>query len=166
MNENGRPQPVFLAELLDEDSVVQFYQDFADIAFSSSGTNIIGQPCSLLKYRTKEDAGWGSDDQLPGVAAGVDNSNKRMRLTGVSDVKADPLIRGEAGMNALGERDGRVDCSMCWTVKRDVFDIPMLIVMNVSLICVSIALTMLIFIYSFFLSSSDEFERLDTPLET
>lgn len=166
MNENGRPQPVFLAELLDEDSVVQFYQDFADIAFSSSGTNIIGQPCSLLKYRTKEDAGWGPDDQLPGVAPGVDNSNKRMRLTGVSDVKADPLIRGEAGMNALGERDGRVDCSMCWTVKRDVFDIPMLIVMNVSLICVSIALTMLIFIYSFFLSSSDEFERLDTPLET
>jgi hypothetical protein len=34
----------------------------------------------------------------------------------------------------LGERDGRVDCTICWTVKRDVFDIPMLIVMNVSLV--------------------------------
>ena len=35
-------------------------------------------------------------------------------------------------MNRLGFRDGKVECSYCWTVKRDVFDIPMLIVMNVS----------------------------------
>ena len=34
-------------------------------------------------------------------------------------------------MNRLGVRDGKVECSYCWTVKRDVFDIPMLIVMNV-----------------------------------
>jgi hypothetical protein len=28
----GRPQPVFLAELLDDDSVVEFYEDFARLA--------------------------------------------------------------------------------------------------------------------------------------
>ena len=119
----GRPQPVFLAELLDEDSVVQFYEDFAELAFGASRTSIIGEPCSLLKYRTKEDPGWGPDDHLT-------DDGKRIKKSGI--VKSDPLIRGEAGMNALGERDGRVECSFCWTTKRDMFDIPMLIVMNVS----------------------------------
>jgi hypothetical protein len=41
-------------------------------------------------------------------------------------------ISGEKGMQNLGFKDGKVDCTYCWTVKRDVFDIPMLIVMNVS----------------------------------
>jgi hypothetical protein len=44
-------------------------------------------------------------------------------------------IAGQEGMNQLGFRDGKVECSYCWTVKRDVFDIPMLIVMNVSFVC-------------------------------
>jgi len=43
-------------------------------------------------------------------------------------------ISGEKGMQKLGSADGKVDCTYCWTVKRDVFDIPMLIVMNVSTI--------------------------------
>ena len=40
-------------------------------------------------------------------------------------------IDEEHGIGRL-ERDGKMDCTYCWTVKRDVFDIPMLIVMNVS----------------------------------
>ncbi|KAK5133873.1 hypothetical protein LTR08_007204 [Meristemomyces frigidus] len=118
----GRPQPVFLAELLDEDSVVTFYDDFAELAFGASRTSIIGAECSLLKYRSKEDPGWGPNDHLP------DDSGRPSKIA--RDNKNEPLISGEAGMNALGERDGRVACSMCWTVKRDLFDIPMLIVMN------------------------------------
>ncbi|KAF7185205.1 Transcription activator of gluconeogenesis [Pseudocercospora fuligena] len=117
----GRPQPVFLAELMDEDSVVQFYEDFSELAFGASRTSIMEAPCSLLKYRTKEDPGWGPSDH-------VTDDGKRVKKHG--DHKSEPLIRGEAGMHALGERDGRVECQMCWTVKRDVFDIPMLIVMN------------------------------------
>lgn len=121
--DTGRPQPVFLAELMDEESVVQFYEDFAELAFGASKTSIIGAPCSLLKYRTKDDPGWGPNDHLA-------DDGKRIKKSG--EVKTESVIRGEAGMNALGERDGRVSCQMCWTVKRDVFDIPMLIVMNVS----------------------------------
>lgn len=121
--DSGRPQPVFLAELMDEESVVQFYEDFAELAFGASKTSIIGAPCSLLKYRTKEDPGWGPNDHLA-------DDGKRIKKSG--DVKTESVIRGAEGMNALGERDGRVSCQMCWTVKRDVFDIPMLIVMNVS----------------------------------
>jgi len=135
----GRPQPVFLAELLDEDSVVQFYEDFAELAFGASRTSVIGSSCSLVKYRTKEDPGWGPNDHLADNDADDDDGSKRNNkkprdaaAAAVGSKQESSLIRGEAGMNALGERDGRVDCSMCWTVKRDVFDIPMLIVMNVS----------------------------------
>ncbi|TKA26852.1 hypothetical protein B0A50_04298 [Salinomyces thailandicus] len=116
--DTSRPQPVFLAELLDEDSVVTFYEDFAELAFGASRTSIIGAPSSLLKYKTKDEPGWGPNDHL------ADEGKREGR-----GIKQEGLIRGE-GMSSLGERDGRVECSMCWTVKRDVFDIPMLIVMN------------------------------------
>lgn len=118
----GRPQPVFLAEIMDEDSVVQFYEDFAELAFGASRASIIGSTVSLLKYKTKEDPGWGVGD--------FGDDSKKRPSTG--EIKLEPLMKGEAGTKALGDRDGRVECSMCWTVKRDVFDIPMSIVMNVS----------------------------------
>jgi hypothetical protein len=117
----GRPQPVFLAELMDEDSVVEFYEDFAELAFGASRTSII-KTCSLLKYKTKRDLGWEADDS--------NDDEKGAKRTASGETKRE--AKSKDGMHALGERDGRVDCAMCWTVKRDVFDIPMLIVMNVS----------------------------------
>lgn len=116
------PQPVFLAELLDDDSVVEFYDDFARLAFGDSRGSVM-TTCKLLKYKTREDM-----DQAQGQADGSPNTgpqkwNNHLRKGGIA---------GEAGMNQLGFKDGKVECSYCWTVKRDVFDIPMLIVMNVS----------------------------------
>ncbi|CAI7606444.1 unnamed protein product [Penicillium manginii] len=114
-NTGGRPQPVFLAELLDDDSVVEFYEDFARLAFGDSRGSVM-TGCKLLKYKTKDDM----------EAAQQDDGkwgNGHLRKGGIA---------GEAGMNKLGFKDGKVECAYCWTVKRDVFDIPMLIVMNVS----------------------------------
>lgn len=111
----GRPQPVFLAELMDEDSVVQFYEDFAELAFGASRASIIGRTVSLLKYKTKEDVGWGAADFN-------DDGKRQERLSG-GDGKMD-FMKSEAGTKALGDRDGCVKCSMCWTIKRDTFDIP------------------------------------------
>ena len=118
------PQPVFLAELLDENSIVEFYEDFAELAFGASRSSIIGARVSLLKYKTKDDPGWTPEDRYT-------QDGKRVKKQG--DVKAESLMKGAEGMNALGEKDGRVEAVMCWTVKRDVFDIPMLFVMNVSI---------------------------------
>ncbi|KAB8268058.1 transcription activator of gluconeogenesis acuK [Aspergillus minisclerotigenes] len=108
----GRPQPVFLAELLDDDSVVEFYEDFARLAFGDSRGSVM-TTCKLLKYKTKEDMENQSDDNQ--------RWNSHLRKGGIAS---------EAGMNQLGFKDGKVECAYCWTVKRDVFDIPMLIVMN------------------------------------
>ncbi|PKY06052.1 hypothetical protein P168DRAFT_296325 [Aspergillus campestris IBT 28561] len=111
-NAPGRPQPVFLAELLDDDSVVDFYEDFARLAFGDSRGSVM-TTCKLLKYKTKEDMEVQSDDHQ--------RWNSHLRKGGIAS---------EAGMNQLGFKDGKVECAYCWTVKRDVFDIPMLIVMN------------------------------------
>ena len=128
----SRPQPVFLAELLDDESVVNFYEDFARLAFGDSRGSARGHS-TLLKYRTK--------DQFPlqptSEAESGDHASTAGRGNGVPSHKH--AYRQHAGgaprrVENLGVTDGKVECAYCWSVKRDVFDIPMLIVMNVSLI--------------------------------
>lgn len=115
--DDSRPQPVFLAELLDDDSVITFYEDFARLAFGDSRGSVTRQ-CNLLKYKTAAD-----------YAAEADSTRNEM---GGPRPPRTSYGGGPLSMNQLGENDGKVECSYCWTVKRDVFDIPMLIVMNVS----------------------------------
>lgn len=122
----GRSQPVFLAELLDDDSVIAFYEDFARLAFGDSRGSVTTR-CKLLKYQTKESTHESPEAKENGKTKGLDNG----AIGGLSHRLRE--IDGEHGIGRL-ERDGKMDCSYCWTVKRDVFDIPMLIVMNVSLL--------------------------------
>jgi hypothetical protein len=117
-------QPVFLAELMDAESVVEFYGDFAEIAFGASRSSVVGETCTLLKYRTK-------DDSHANSLGHVNDDHHARRPS--ANVKSDHHIKGESGMKALGGKEGRIDCSLCWTVKRDTFNMPLLIVLNVSL---------------------------------
>ena len=135
-------QPVFLAELLDDESVVTFYEDFARLAFGDSRGSVMGR-AKLLKYQTQEDqiasnlkreadAQRGKEaNVVPTGDAGRSIARPpSMPARKSTDLKKDG-IAGEKGMQRLGSVDGKVECTFCWTVKRDVFDIPMLIVMNV-----------------------------------
>ncbi|KIW99044.1 uncharacterized protein Z519_00707 [Cladophialophora bantiana CBS 173.52] len=136
--ENGekRPQPVFLAELLDDESVVQFYEDFARLAFGDSRGSVCGR-AKLLKYRTKDDE-LAQNLNVEAEARTEDGRQGQPELRRQDSRRQHEMkrerdgISGEKGMQKLGSADGKVDCTYCWTVKRDVFDIPMLIVMNVS----------------------------------
>ncbi|KUJ12496.1 uncharacterized protein LY89DRAFT_593120 [Mollisia scopiformis] len=123
----GRPQPVFLAELLDDDSVIEFYEDFARLAFADTRGSVTTR-CRLLKYQTKD-----GESQSPEQKQEEINRNKKREVSGGIGGMGNRVreIDGEHGIGRL-EKDGKMDCSYCWTVKRDVFDIPMLIVMNVS----------------------------------
>lgn len=129
-NKDGRPQPVFLAELLDDDSVIEFYEDFAKLAFGDSRGSVTTR-CKLLKYQPKD-----KDSNSPEVK---EEHRKRKAVTGGIGGMGNRVreIDGEHGIARL-EREGKMDCSYCWTVKRDVFDIPMMIVMNVSLLTPSV----------------------------
>jgi len=114
-------QPVLMAELMDQDSVVEFYEDYAKLAFNDPA----GHACRrgrLLKYRTKEDM----VNAEANAEKGESPSRDRKSLVG------DGAIGGEAGINRLGEKEGVVDCMYIWNVRRDIFEVPMLIVMNVS----------------------------------
>ncbi|KAJ9634775.1 Transcriptional regulator of nonfermentable carbon utilization [Coniosporium tulheliwenetii] len=131
--EPAKPQPVFLAELLDDDSMIQFYEEFTKLAFGDSRGYAMA-PCKLLKYRTKEDMG-SVEDHLDagnsnGAKRGMNSSAGAVRTEQVVKEGVESAIGGEAGMNQLGDKDGKVDCMYCWTVKRDMFEVPMLIVIN------------------------------------
>ncbi|KAI1766942.1 hypothetical protein GGR53DRAFT_170825 [Hypoxylon sp. FL1150] len=115
----GKIQPVFIAEFMDDDSVIQFYEDFASLAFGDSRGHVT-RKCRLLKYRTKEVNDLANDESPPKDRRHINNSILSNRVT---------RIDGEHGISKL-EKDGKIDCTFCWTIKRDVFDIPMLIVMN------------------------------------
>ncbi|KAL8697997.1 MAG: hypothetical protein Q9224_002057 [Gallowayella concinna] len=116
--DGSRPQPVFLAELLDDDSTIAFYEDFARLAFGDSRGSVTTRG-KLLKYRTNPDMDAEVGSRLKHKRPA--NHNGKHHTTSGSRV------------NQLGEESGKVECTYCWTVKRDVFDIPMLIVMNPSL---------------------------------
>lgn len=144
-NDGGnRQQPVFLAELLDDDSVVCFFEDFARLAFGDSRGSVMGKG-KLLKYRTKDDQiaanlmkaeQESQRDGKEGAASSPEMARLRQNLLRVDSFAATRPhdakkgISGEKGMQKLGAQDGMVDVTYCWTVKRDVFDIPMLIVLN------------------------------------
>ena len=162
--DSSRPQPVFLAELLDDDSVIDFYEDFARLAFGDSRSSVTTR-CKLLKYRSKEDEapsagrrgstvgtginsrdGVESMNSAAAAAAGELSSKgglKRKRPLAPATVKREGKEGNGAGIGAgtvpdanideLGGTEGKVECSCCWTVKRDLFDLPMMIVMNVRL---------------------------------
>ena len=113
----SRPQPVFLAELFDDDSVVAFYEDFARLAFGDSRGSVTTR-CKLLKYKTKEDPpGFEGLDAVGEEGSGKAKKKRKMHGRGE--------IAGEAGIDELADKNGKVDCSCCWTIKRDLFDIPM-----------------------------------------
>ncbi|KAI9851357.1 MAG: Transcriptional regulator of nonfermentable carbon utilization [Thelocarpon superellum] len=108
-------QPVLLAELLDPDSVVEFWEDFAKLAYIDPRGSAQGR-CKLYKYKTRiEDVDDAGDER------GADGR-------GHSDVTG----ARRSSVDRLESDDGMVECAYCWTVKRDVFDTPMMIVMNVS----------------------------------
>ncbi|KAI0400290.1 hypothetical protein F4802DRAFT_503838 [Xylaria palmicola] len=113
----GTGQSVFIAEFMDDDSVIQFYEDFAQLAFGDSRGRVM-RKCRLLRYMTKEMSEALNNEDSP--QKNVRNSVLSNRVT---------KIDGEHGISKLG-KDGKIDCTFCWTIKRDVFDIPMLIILN------------------------------------
>ena len=132
-----RKQPVFLAELLDDDSAVRFYEDYAKLAFADSKGSAWA-PCNVLKYKPrdtgiKSPAPREEETSVRSSAPSRAASGESEEYTKVKkEAKgSDAFIAPGRGLADLGDRDGKVKCMYCWMVKRDVFNIPMMIVVNV-----------------------------------
>ena len=108
--------PVNIVSIFDDESACDFFDDYAHLAFGDSrGT--VTTPCKLLKYKTAEEM---NNGRLDDIGTRIDQQQIDAR-SGVG-----------AGVSRSESDKGKVSCMLCWTVKRDVFDIPMLFVMNVS----------------------------------
>ena len=154
----GKPQPIFIAELMDDDSVVEFYEDYAHLAFGDSRGSVTRKG-RLLKYRTQENL------DSSASAASTDESPKNPRSSILSHRVA--RIDGEHGISKI-ERDGKLECTYCWHIRRDTFDIPMMIVMNV---CVNLYILphpkkfKLLTVYSSFLVITPTRNRISLQFE-
>lgn len=120
-------QPVFVAELFDDETAIDFYEAFAQLAFGDSRGSVTAQ-AKLLHYKTVDDYAAETAESAATTDSDIGSraNPKKRRLT-------DSKPKGvETGAYPLPDKDGKMECTYCWTVKRDMFDIPMLIVMNVS----------------------------------
>ncbi|KAL6714511.1 Transcriptional regulator of nonfermentable carbon utilization [Lecanora helva] len=110
-SDDTRLKPVSIVELLDDESVCDFFDDYAHLAFGDSRGSVT-TPCKLLKYKAAAEKSFEKK---------LDNESE----SGSKKQRNDTQPRRE------GEEDDKVECMLCWSVKRDVFDIPMLFVINV-----------------------------------
>jgi hypothetical protein len=118
------PHAVSILELMDQASGAQYLADFADLCHQDP----LGKGhrrVNLFRYLTQEDMAHMADR-----AANLAN--------GMPD-KLEPMVKhedasihqGEAAMRNLGA-NGLIDAMIMWHIKRDNFDMPMLIAMQVS----------------------------------
>lgn len=117
--DGSRQKPVSIVDLLDDESACDFFDDYAHLAFGDSRGSVT-TPCKLLRYKTAKDDDF--DKTL--------DSETGSRLQWQRDATRSGKD-GYAGMNQIDNDEGKVESMLCWSVKRDVFDIPMLFVMNV-----------------------------------
>lgn len=121
-NEVATPS-VNIIELMDARSALEFLQHFSELCYQDP-RGYASQRVNMLRYQTKADV-----DRL-----------QEMKNSNVGDAKVDPLVKmeggavhqGESAMQRLGAKNGMVDCMIWWHIKRDIFDMPVLVCMSVS----------------------------------
>lgn len=118
---NNGPFPVNIVELLDEPFAVQYFEDFAALMSDPLGKG--HRRVNIRRYLTKDD-----------MARMAERSGSNGK-----PVKHEPLIKHEDGSIHHGEAmrnlgaNGLIDAMIMWHMKRDNFDMPMLVTMQVSL---------------------------------
>ncbi|EDU49456.1 hypothetical protein PtrSN002B_006154 [Pyrenophora tritici-repentis] len=118
----GATPSVNIIELMDARSALEFLQHFSELCYQDP-RGYASQRVNMLRYQTKAD---------------VDRIHN-MKNASSGDAKLDPLVKmeggavhqGESAMQRLGAKSGMVDCMIWWHIKRDIFDMPVLVCMSV-----------------------------------
>ncbi|KAI4647302.1 uncharacterized protein J4E79_010455 [Alternaria viburni] len=108
---------VNIIELMDPKSALEFLQHFSELCYQDPH-GYASQRVNMLRYQTKAD---------------MDRIQEMKNANAGADVKVDPLVKveGESAMQRLGAKNGMVDCMIWWHIKRDMFDMPVLVCMSV-----------------------------------
>jgi hypothetical protein len=113
--------PVNAVQLMDAKSALEYLQNFSELCYQDPHGHA-KQRANMLRYQTKADF-----DRIQEMKANADH-------------KSDPLVKmesgavhqGESAMQRLGAKNGMVDCMIWWHIKRDIFEMPVLVCMSVS----------------------------------
>ncbi|KAL6709816.1 Transcriptional regulator of nonfermentable carbon utilization [Coniothyrium glycines] len=108
---------VNIVELMDPKSALEFLQNFSELAYQDP-RGYASQRVNMLRYQTKSD--------VERIQERKDEKPERIKLEGGMHVH-----QGESAMQRLGAKNGMVDCMIWWHIKRDIFDLPMLVGMSV-----------------------------------
>ncbi len=116
---------VNIIELMDGRSALEFLQHFSELCYQDP-RGYASQRVNMLRYQTKADVE--RIQEMKGATA---------------DGKSDSLVKmeggivqqGESAMQRLSAKNGMVDCMIWWHIKRDIFDMPVLVCMSVSHPC-------------------------------
>ena len=114
---------VNIIELMDGRSALEFLQHFSELCYQDP-RGYASQRVNMLRYQTKADV----------------ERVQEMKGNAPGDAKSDPLVKmeggvvhqGESAMQRLSAKNGMVDCMIWWHIKRDIFDMPVLVCMSVS----------------------------------
>jgi PAS domain-containing protein len=116
--------PINVVQLMDAKSAFEYLEKFSEICFQDPQGHA-NQRANMLRYQTKADL------------------NRLQDMKAQAEHKLDPLVKmeggavhqGEHAMQRLGAKNGMVDCMIWWHIKRDFFDMPVLICISVSWFC-------------------------------
>jgi len=113
-------KPVNIIELMDAKSALEYLHHFSELCWQDPHGHAL-QRANMLRYQTQQDF-----DRIQERKAHADDKSHAL-------VKSEGgmVHQGESAMQKLGAKNGMVDCMIWWHVKRDIFDLPVLVCMSV-----------------------------------
>jgi PAS domain-containing protein len=117
------PQPVNIIQLMEPKSALQYLQRFSELAYQDP-RGFAHQRVNMLRYQTKADV-----ERIHDIKSGASDYSKPEPII---KMEGGSVHQGESAMQRLGAKNGMVDCMIWWHVKRDIFDMPVLVCMSVS----------------------------------
>ncbi|EAT80149.2 gluconeogenesis transcription activator [Parastagonospora nodorum] len=117
--ETGTPA-VNAIQLMDAKSALEYLQNFSELCWQDPHGHA-KQRANMLRYQTKADF-----DRIQEMKANADHkSDAFVKMEGGA------VHQGESAMQRLGAKNGMVDCMIWWHIKRDIFEMPVLVCMSV-----------------------------------
>jgi hypothetical protein len=107
-------------QLMDAKSALEYLQNFSELCYQDPHGHA-KQRANMLRYQTKADF-----DRIQEMKANVDHKDTLVKMEGGA------VHQGESAMQRLGAKNGMVDCMIWWHIKRDIFEMPVLVCMSVS----------------------------------
>ncbi|KAH6629034.1 hypothetical protein C7974DRAFT_179280 [Boeremia exigua] len=112
-------QPINIIQLMEPKSALQYLQRFSELAYQDP-RGFAHQRVNMLRYQTKAD-----------VERLAEREGRRDEKEVKSEGAGAGVHQGESAMQRLGAKKGMVDCMIWWHIKRDIFDMPVLVCMSV-----------------------------------